>query len=122
MADHIVTGKTGESLSVKFLQEKGYRILDRNWRWKQLELDVIAQDGGQLVFVEVKSRKGKYYGTPAEFIDGSKEKKLMAAAQAYIEQIDYEWEIRFDFIEIIFRDEQHFEINHYEDAFYPGSH
>ncbi len=89
-------GSGGERLAASWLAARGYRILGLNWRCPYGELDVIAeQDGGQngrqdgeLVFVEVKTRRGEAMGLPEEAITLSKRRRLIAAAQAYLEAAD----------------------------------
>lgn len=108
------TGILGEQAAQKFLQEKGYHILAINWRHKRSEVDIIAQDQQMIVFVEVKTRSSTHYGYPEEFVDKNKIKKLREAADAYIEQMDWKGELRFDIIAI----EKNNIIIHFEDAFY----
>ncbi len=57
-------GRKGEDLAAEYLSSKGYRILERNWRWSRAEADIIAMDGEVLVFVEVKTRTSDYFGSP----------------------------------------------------------
>ena len=68
-------GKKGEILAKDFLIAKNYTILFMNWRYKHSEIDIIAQDGKMIVFVEVKSRKNNQYGNPEEFVTKHKIKK-----------------------------------------------
>ena len=62
----------------------GYRILDRNWRWRKGELDLVAEQGEQVVFVEVKARRSRTYGPPEESITRAKREKLIQTAYAYL--------------------------------------
>ena len=107
-------GKKGENLAKDFLIAKNYTILFMNWRYKHSEIDIIAQDGKMIVFVEVKSRKNNQYGNPEEFVTKHKIKKMHEAAEAYIVQFDWQGELRFDIISI----ENNKDITHFEDAFY----
>ena len=66
MAIHNELGKKGEQLAVDFLQKKGYTILDRNWRFKKAEVDIIAQKEQILAIVEVKTRSSNYFGNPQD--------------------------------------------------------
>ena len=68
MANHHVLGQQGEALAVTYLAEKGYQILETNWRFKRAEVDIIAKLGQVLVFIEVKTRTTDYFGSPEEFI------------------------------------------------------
>jgi putative endonuclease len=119
--DHNELGSRGESLAVKFLEEKGLRILETNWRYQRAEVDIIAMTGEILVFVEVKTRTSDYFGPPETFVTPQKEKLLVRAAHAYMEKIDHQWEIRFDVVSILHRSRQDYEIRHLPDAFWPGS-
>lgn len=95
-------------------------MLEINWRYRKAELDLIAKDGETLVFIEVKTRSTDLFGQPTESISQRKKSLLADAAAAYMEHIGHEWAIRFDVISIIYRDEKHYTIEHFEDAFFPG--
>lgn len=120
MADHIIKGQNGEALAVTFLSEKGYQILETNWRFKRSEVDIIAYDGKILVFIEVKTRATDYFGAPEESINEKKKALLADAASAYMELIDHDWEIRFDYVSIILEDADNFKLKHFKDCFFPG--
>jgi len=77
-------GAHGEELAAKHLAAKGYRLLDRNWRWRQGEIDLVAEKGGEIVFVEVKARRSHSFGTPEEAVTLAKQRKLIRTAQAYL--------------------------------------
>ena len=119
MAKHLETGRTGENIAVQYLKEKGYQILETNWRFSKAEIDIIAKDGDMLVFIEVKTRSNGYYGEPESFVTPQKEALLFDAANRYMEQINHDWEIRFDVIGIILKDVGNYQLKHTEDAFYP---
>jgi putative endonuclease len=95
-------GAWGESVAAHRLEAEGYRIVDRNWRCAQGEIDLIAQTGAELVFVEVKTRKGKESGSPEEALTPTKQKKLMQLAQIYVEEqnLDVDWRIDLVAIEL----------------------
>ncbi|MHC1706832.1 MAG: YraN family protein [Bacteroidales bacterium] len=118
MADHLETGAKGEEIARRFLAEKGYQILETNWRAGFHEIDIIARKGGFLVVVEVKTRKGKPLVEPEEAVDMNKQKLLIKAANKYIELNNVSLETRFDIIGIIMQGEN-YQVNHIEDAFYP---
>jgi len=80
-------GAFGERLAAAHLEAKGYRILARNYRCREGEIDVVAQDGETLVFVEVRTRRGDAMGGPAESVTASKEARLVAAATAYVQAL-----------------------------------
>lgn len=100
MAKHIESGKFGEALAERFLRDKGYQIISVNWRYRYWEVDILAKDKDILVFVEVKSRKRSDFGYPADFVDEKKQRNLIQAAEAYIELVNYDGEIRFDIISV----------------------
>lgn len=119
--NHNELGERGESLAVGFLQEKGLRILERNWRHQRAEIDIIAMDGEVLVFLEVKTRTSEYFGPPETFVTPQKEKLMVRAAHAYMQQISHDWEIRFDIVSVLYQNREDYEIRHLPDAFWPGS-
>lgn len=106
-------GNNGEILAQEYLVNKNYLILHTNWRFKHAEIDIIAKDKNIIVFVEVKYRKNKNFGYPEEFVTKNKIKKMHEAAEAYIEQYNWNGELRFDIIAIEDKNIQHF-----IDAFY----
>ncbi|WP_418790060.1 YraN family protein [Phosphitispora sp. TUW77] len=90
-------GAIGEDIATQMLNEQGYIILERNFRCRYGEIDVIARIGDTLVFVEVKTRRNKHCGTPEESVDYRKQSKLRLLAKyyMYINQ-NYSQKIRFD--------------------------
>lgn len=111
-------GELAEKHSRNYLRTQGYEILESNWYYGHLELDIIARDGDELVIVEVKSRNGLRYEHPSEAVTNAKMKRIVEAADAYIIEKDLDLETRFDVITIIFFG-QDFELEHFKDAFYP---
>ncbi|MCB9318324.1 MAG: YraN family protein [Lewinellaceae bacterium] len=120
MAKHLQTGEYGEKLALELIQNMGWPVLSKNWRHGHLELDLVALDGEILVFIEVKTRRSLYYGTPETFVTPAKQRKLWQAAEAYMIQHNHQWEIRFDIIAIHLSSRQLPAIRHYRDAFWPG--
>lgn len=118
MSKNIELGKRGESIAIDHLIEKGYIILETNWRFSRAEIDIIARDGQVLVFVEVKTRSTDFFGAPEWAVTSKKKNLLIDAASAYMAAIHYEWEIRFDIISVVLRS-QSVKLNHFEDAFFP---
>jgi putative endonuclease len=115
-----LTGKRGEDLAAEHLLEKGFRIAERNYRAGRMELDLIVwQNERLLVFVEVKTRASAAYGGPIEAVDARKQARMARAAAWYMDSIGYDWEIRFDIIAILMKDDVVLEIRHIEDAFFP---
>ncbi|MBL7831123.1 MAG: YraN family protein [Saprospiraceae bacterium] len=119
MADHNNIGKKGEEIAKKYLEAHGYKILETNWRFSRAEVDLIAMDKEIMVFVEVKTRSYDSFGKPEEFVSRAKEKMLMDAASVYTNQVNHDWEIRFDIISIISKGDCH-ELKHFKDAFFDG--
>ena len=111
-------GEIAEGLAKQHLLKLNYKILDTNWYYGHLELDIVARDRDELVIVEVKSRNGIRYEHPSEAVTNVKIKRIVEAADAYIQEKDIELETRFDIITIIFF-EKKFELEHFKDAFYP---
>lgn len=118
MAGNKDIGDHGESLAATYLANKGYLVLERNWRYKRAEVDLICKAGKLLVFVEVKTRRSKKFGEPEEAVHDKKQQQLVQAAQEYIEQSGHEGEIRFDIIAIELTGGRQ-QIRHFEDAFFP---
>lgn len=95
------TGKLGEDLACKYLQNQGYKIIERNFEARQGEIDIIALDKKELVFIEVKTRTNTNYGKPVEAVDLKKQKHLIKTVEYYLYSRNLENEfIRIDVIEI----------------------
>ena len=118
MAHHIDFGKQGEEIAVQYLIDKGYEILERNWRNRHKEIDIIAKDGDELVIVEVKTRQTDEYGNPDVAVTLQKQRLLISAANAYLFRNNLDVETRFDIISIVFKEGKPV-IEHIEDAFLP---
>ncbi len=116
MAKHLKQGQKAEMLAARYLANIGYLILDKNYRSGRAEVDIIAQTGTFLVFVEVKSLQKRFHGNPEDRIGKHKKHMLFQAADDY--QMDNNWhqEIRFDAISVNFYP-QAIKIEHFEDAF-----
>lgn len=119
MAEHIQLGQKGENAASEYLIKKGYKILDRNWRYDRAELDIVAMDGETLVIVEVKTRAASIYEEPSESITSRKIRHLVDAAEAYIIEHDIDAEARFDVISIKWFGEGRYDIDHRIEAFTP---
>jgi putative endonuclease len=95
------TGARGESLAVKALKKKGYKILEKNYRSKLGEIDVIARDGDVLAFVEVKARRTDRFGDPKLAVTPQKQRKISMVALEYLKKTDQiEKGGRFDVVAI----------------------
>lgn len=122
MAEHNIIGQIGEELAAKIMREKGFRVVDMNWKFGHLEMDVIAVSKKEIAFVEVKTRTTSYGGKrPEEFVDELKRRRMAAAANAYIKFHKIELTPRFDIIGITMDATTHEvkEVTHLEDAFLP---
>lgn len=96
-------GRWGESVAATHLQAKGYVIVERNWRCRAGEIDLVAQQGETLVFVEVKTRRGRDFGAPEEGITSRKAQKLLQIGQQYVaerELDDVDWRIDLVAVEL----------------------
>ena len=94
-------GKRGELAAVNFLTQNGYRILERNFKTKLGEMDIIAQDGATVCFIEVKTRKSQFFGSGWEAITLQKKQKLILVAKSYLKQKKLNDEkARFDVISV----------------------
>ena len=95
-------GAWGEKVAALHLEGKGYKIVARNWRCRHGEIDLIAQAGDWLSFVEVKTRRGRAMGSPEEALTPRKAKKLMQIAPIYMaeNELDMDWQIDFVAVEL----------------------
>jgi len=110
-------GQTGQEAAEKYLQNKGYKILARNYRLRTGEIDLILKHGTYIVFVEVKFRKNMAYGLPREAVGHTKQKRIINTALHYLTHNRLtENDIRFDVVEVL---EQHGKLyaSHIENAF-----
>ena len=112
-------GALGEDISESYLKNLGYKILDKNFRCKCGEIDLIAVIKGYICFIEVKTRCGLTFGMPAESVSSSKQHKIYKTAEVYIMKKNiYDFNFRFDVIEVILNNSNNdFLVNHIEDAF-----
>lgn len=118
MAAHNILGKEGEEEAVKYLKDRNYAILSRNWRRGHKEIDIVAQKGGVLVIVEVKTRKNTLFSAPQDAVDNAKIRRIVLAADAYIKLFKIDLPVQFDIITIVGHSGS-FVIEHLEEAFYP---
>jgi putative endonuclease len=118
MAESHDLGINGENIAVEYLKQKGYKILNRNWRAGRLEIDIIAENKDFIVFVEVKTRSEDFQVDPVTAITREKQRSLIFAADTYLKRNFINKECRFDVITVIRKGDTH-QIDHIEDAFYP---
>jgi putative endonuclease len=116
VSDKIKKGNEGEALAAQHLINKGYRLSERNYRFKRSEIDLIVQKDNCLVFVEVKLRTSIAFGYPEEFVSEKKAAKIMEGAEQYIYQTNWSGNIRYDIVAIC-KQKGQTEIVHIEDAF-----
>jgi putative endonuclease len=109
-------GQEGEQLAADYLKKNNWKVLEMNYRYSHSEVDLIGQKDQLLVFFEVKTRTNTAFGMPEDFVNEKKAESVIRAANHYVEQINWEGNIRFDIISIVKKDD--FELTHIEDAFY----
>ncbi|MFD2583014.1 YraN family protein [Pedobacter vanadiisoli] len=119
MALHNDLGKESEKIAKQYLEDHGYEVLDENWTHGKAEIDLIVYKNGIMIFVEVKSRSSVTFGQPEEFVHKAKQIQMELAANAYIDLMKHENDIRFDIIAITFTKNKNYNLNHIEDAFWP---
>lgn len=119
MGNHNISlGERGEEVAVAYLRGQGFRIVERNFRCKAGEVDIIARDGKTLVFVEVKTRRNLAYGPPQLAVTPFKQRQISKATLAWMARNGYEGSgARFDVVAIILRDYEVPEIDHIRNAF-----
>lgn len=98
--DSAEIGRAAERRAADWLSARGWRILARNFRTRRGEIDIVAQDGDAVVFVEVRSRSRRDYGGPAETVGWLKQRRLRAAAAVYASRLDPTVPLRFDVISV----------------------
>jgi len=112
-----LSGKAGERAAARYLEKKGYKILENNYRVSGSEVDLIAKKDDTVCFVEVKTRSSDDHGLPEEFVDRRKRNKIIRAARIFTADEKYiELYVRFDIISVIYRDGD-IKINHIQHAF-----
>ncbi len=108
-------GRRGELLAKRYLEDKGYTIVEQNFRNRFAEIDLIARKNGKLVFVEVRTKRQERFGTPEESINRNKINKLIRNAQAYVAYKRYVQEYRIDAVCVVLNETgQVKRIDHYE--------
>lgn len=123
---HQQIGARGEALAADFLEEQGWRVMERNYRFERAEIDLVCFEpaadtahGGEIVFVEVKTRNSTSFGEPEEHIDDRKKRQLFKVAEAWLHERRMEGSpVRFDVISILRPGRSDEKINHIEGAFW----
>jgi len=117
MAEHITIGAQGEEIAARYLLSKKYEILDRNYRCRHGEIDIIARRKNILIFVEVKTRRSCAFGSPLEAVSLKKQRSISSVAQAYLQHNRlFGSAARFDVIAVLLGSGIP-EIEHLENAF-----
>lgn len=122
MAEHNIIGNIGEEVACEMMRKKGFRIVETNWRFGHLEMDIIAVSRKEIAFVEVKTRTSTFGGKrPEEYVDELKRRRMAASANAYIKMKQIDLVPRFDIIGLLINPVTHeiLEQTHLEDAFLP---
>ena len=102
MAEHNLIGTIGEDIAARLVRKQGLRIRERNWKMGHLEVDIIAENRKEIVFVEVKTRTSTFGGKRAEeYVDANKKRRIIAAANAYIRYHEIDKSPRFDIVGIL---------------------
>jgi putative endonuclease len=111
-------GAHGERIAAAYLTDAGLRVLDRNWRCRDGELDLVAREGDALVFCEVKTRRGIGFGHPVEAVTSSKQRRLRLLAQRWLAAHDeHAPDLRFDVVGVLVRPSRPPLVKHLRGAF-----
>jgi len=116
MAIHNDIGKQGEQLATEYLVSQQYKILEKNFRYKKAEIDIIALKNNTLAIIEVKTRTSVTFGEPESFVNAKKIKLILEATNAYIDSKSIDYEISLDIISVVIGKKN--EINHIKNAYY----
>lgn len=110
-------GRLAEKRAANYLRQKGYYIICGNYQTRFGEIDIIAEDGEYIVFVEVKMRNENSIATPAEFVDSNKQKRIIAASAQYLASNKIKLQPRFDVVEVFSSGNEIKSYKHLENAF-----
>jgi len=119
MAEHNILGEKGEVLAREYLEKLGYQIIVTNWRERKFEIDLIAIDNEELVFVEVKTRRTDFFENPEDAVTPKKQQHLINGADCYVQENEIDLECRFDVIAVV-HNEHRTEVKHIKSAFLPS--
>lgn len=112
-------GRKGEAIAVDYITDKGYRILDTNWRHGHKEIDIIARLNDEIVVIEVKTRAENYAEEPWEAVTPSKIRNIVEVADVWLRINHVDLETRFDVISILINKDGSHTLEHFEGAFIP---
>jgi putative endonuclease len=111
-------GAHGERIAAAYLADAGLRLLDRNWRCREGELDLVAREGDAIVFCEVKTRRGRGYGHPVEAVTPAKQRRLRTLAHRWLAAHDeHAPDLRFDVVGVLVRPSRPALVTHLRGAF-----
>ncbi|MCF7845493.1 MAG: YraN family protein [Candidatus Pacebacteria bacterium] len=109
-------GIRGEDVACRYLQENGFQVLERNYKTKYVEMDLVALKDDEVVFVEVRTKTGERFGSPEETIKKDKIRRLKRGAVGYAQRKNYEGQYRIDLICVVLNNQGEVErVTHYED-------
>ena len=112
------TGRRGEEVALAWLQERGFRLRDRNWRSGHKELDLVMESAERVHIVEVKTLTAPLLIQPFEKVDAAKQQRLVAAARHYVAVQQVRKEVQFDVVSVVFNGGRT-EVEYIPEAFYP---
>jgi putative endonuclease len=115
---HIELGNLGEKMALDFLQKKNFTIHSCNYRFKKNEVDIIAENDGKLIVVEVKTRETAEIGEPYKAVTRSKQRHIITVVDYYVKEKNIDLEVQFDVISIV-HNSYRTKIEHIENAFFP---
>lgn len=111
-------GQAGEKIAAEFVREQGYTVVTRNYRKRFGEIDIIAEDAGTLVFIEVKTRRTSEFGSPLEAVDAHKQQRMARAAQDFLSSTgQHDRSARFDVVAVVLQRDSAPQIEHIRNAF-----
>tara|TARA_B100001093_G_scaffold436345_1_gene434708 strand:+ start:66 stop:434 length:369 start_codon:yes stop_codon:yes gene_type:complete len=116
-SDNIILGKQGEEQAVNYLQKNGYVILDKRWKHKRFEIDIIAKNHNTLIFLEVKTRRNPIISIN-DIVSNAQKDRIINAAHYYILSNEIDLNIRFDLIYIDYTQKK-FNLKHFKEFFTP---
>jgi len=112
---NLATGKLGENIAKEYLENKGYKIIEQNYKTKYGEIDLVAKKGNELIFIEVRTKRGEDFGTPEETINKNKLRKLWGNARAYAAWKRWQGPCRIDAVCLVLKYDNTAErVSHYQ--------
>lgn len=116
MAQHNELGRIGEDEACYYLMHRDYSLLDRNWRYHHLEIDIVAEWHGEIVFVEVKTRRNEHFATARDAVTLGKQSNIVEAGRAYMSLHRIDSPYRFDIITVV-GEQRPYTIRHFRAAY-----